>query len=338
MSHAEQETLQDLAAVVVHQGRRDERGLGDGRAGVGLDAADVAHAHRRTTQAVVTYRRTPVAVLTALVAATAPLLSQATPPDIARERSAFVEWLGKASNSPLAAVAQQPIGPGITLGPSNADVPLEGVAEHRVSERGGIVTLEGPTGSRVVPAGRTVALGRFFLTSGGVSGRRVVTVYGPERDSKTAEYYGYDPRLVFVGPMSPPERPGKVRVLALDGIETEAAEAGTVELPIGGRRVRLLVRRIPTGAEDEAELEIYFRDATNDQGTYPAGRFVTLVPIGEGRYRLDFNRARNPFCAYSSAFPCPAPWRGNTIEAKVEAGERYLGGGLSAPPGGLEAR
>jgi uncharacterized protein (DUF1684 family) len=183
-----------------------------------------------------------------------------------------------------------------------------------------------------------VALGQFFVTSAGLPGRRVLTVFGPKRDDKAAEYYRYDRSLVFTGPMAPPERPGKVRVLALDGVETEAVEAGTVSVPIGGRRMRLLVRRIPTGGEDESELEIYFQDATNGQGTYPAGRFVPLVPLPDGRYRLDFNRARNPFCAYSSAFPCPAPWRGNTLEAKVEAGERYLGGGLIAPPAGLEAR
>jgi uncharacterized protein (DUF1684 family) len=125
-----------------------------------------------------------------------------------------------------------------------------------------------------------------------------------------------------------------VRVLAVDGIETEATEAGTVTVPVGGHSVRLRVRRIPTGMEDEADLEIYFRDGTNGQGTYPAGRFVTLIPLGDGRYRLDFNRARNPFCAYSSAFPCPAPWRGNTIDARIEAGEKYLGGGLTSPPAG----
>jgi uncharacterized protein len=283
-------------------------------------------------------RRIAAAVLTALAALSAGLQSQTPPPDISQERAAYAEWLATAPSSPLAAVAQQPIGPGIRLGPRDADVPLHGVGEHRVTERDGVVTLEGPDGARVVPSGRTVQLGSYSVTSGGVSGRRVVTVYGPSRDSKAAEYYPYDPKLVFVGPMSPPDRPGKLRVLALDGIETEAAEAGTVVVPIGSRSVRLRVRRIPTGIEDEAELEIFFRDGTNAEGTYPAGRFVALIPLGDGRYRLDFNRARNPFCAYSSAFPCPAPWRGNTIEAKVEAGERYVGGGLSATPGGLEAR
>jgi hypothetical protein len=282
--------------------------------------------------------RIPAAVLTALAALAVALQAQTPPPDISRERSAYAEWLATAPGSPLAAVAQQPIGPGIRLGPPDADVPLDGVAEHRVTERDGVVTLAGPEGARVVPAGRSIPLGAYSLSSGGVAGRRVITVYGPSRATKAADYYPYDPTLVFVGPMSPPEQPGKVRVLAVDGIETEATEAGTVVVPIGGRPVRLRVRRIPTGIEDEAELEIYFRDATNAEGTYPAGRFVALVPVGDRRYRLDFNRARNPFCAYSSAFPCPAPWRGNTIEAKVEAGERYLGGGLSAPPGGLEAR
>ena len=82
---------------------------------------------------------------------------------------------------------------------------------------------------------------------------------------------------------------------------------------------------------EESELEIYFRDGTNGEGSYPAGRFVALVPESGGRYRLDFNRARNPFCAYSTAYPCPAPWRGNTIAAPVRAGERYSGGGLNVP-------
>jgi uncharacterized protein len=267
-----------------------------------------------------------------------PLASQSPPAELARERAEYADWLASAPNSPLAAVAQQPIGPGIRIGPADADVPLAGVAEHRVTEREGAVTLEGPAGSRPLPVGRPVELGEYFVTSAGLPGRRVLTVFGPKRKERATDYYPYDAGLVFTGPMAPPERPGKVRVLALDGVETEAVEAGTVSLPIGGRTTRLRVRRIPTGLEEESELEIYFRDETNGQGTYPAGRFVPLVPLADGRFRLDFNRARNPFCAYSSAFPCPAPWRGNTVEAKVAAGERYLGGGLSAPPAGLEAR
>jgi uncharacterized protein (DUF1684 family) len=138
---------------------------------------------------------------------------------------------------------------------------------------------------------------------------------------------------VFTGPLAPAERAGRVHVLGVDGIEVEAAEAGSVLVPVGGERVRLRVLRLPLAGGEESELEIYFRDGTNGHGSYPAGRFVALVPESDGRYRLDFNRARNPFCAYSSAYPCPAPWRGNTIAAPIAAGERYEGGGLEAPAG-----
>jgi hypothetical protein len=92
--------------------------------------------------------------------------------------------------------------------------------------------------------------------------------------------------------------------------------------------VALRVFRLPVQAGEEWELEIYFRDSTNGRGTYPAGRFVSLLPLGGRRYLLDFNRARNPFCGYSAVYACPAPWRGNRIAAAVEAGERYAGGGL----------
>jgi uncharacterized protein (DUF1684 family) len=97
------------------------------------------------------------------------------------------------------------------------------------------------------------------------------------------------------------------------------------------------VLRILTPGSDESELMIYFRDGSNAAGTYPAGRFVELIPAGAGRYRLDFNRARNPYCAYNTAYPCPAPWRGNTIPVPVRAGEKYLGGGLTAPAPDREA-
>ena len=165
----------------------------------------------------------------------------------------------------------------------------------------------------------------------------MLTVFGPRHSNKAAQYYPAGSPLVFVGPLHPPERPGTVRVLGVDGIEVEAAEAGQRVVPIEGARTRLLVRRLPTTGGEESELEIFFRDGTNGKGTYPAGRFVSLIPMGGGRYRLDFNRARNPFCAYSTAYACPAPWPGNNISAPVAAGERYEGDTASLPAAGEDA-
>ena len=263
--------------------------------------------------------------------------AQSVPADLARERADYADWLAGAAESPFAAIARLPIGSGLRLGPADADVPLHGVPEHRVTEVNGRISLAGPDGTRVLARGRPVRLSDFTLVGDGTPGRGVLAVFGGET-GRRPEYFPYDPALVFEGRLAPPDRPARVRVLAVDGIEVEAVEAGAVTVPVDGTRTRLRVRRIPSPGGEESELEIYFRDGSNGDGSYPAGRFVSLVPVGAGRYRLDFNRARNPFCAYSTAYPCPAPWPGNSIGAEVRAGERYRGGGLEAPPSGMETQ
>ncbi len=246
---------------------------------------------------------------------------------MARERADFAAWLESAPNSPARAVARQPIGTALTLGPADADLPLDGVPRERLAEQAGRIMLTTPEGRRPVSRGIPFRAGRFMLSVDGLPGRSVVTVFDSTSNRHRVRHYPFDPDAVFVGTLLPPPRAGTVRLLGLDGVEVDAVEAGDVVVPLGDRTTRLHARRLPTGAE-ESELEIYFRDATNGRSTYPAGRFVPLIPAGDGRYRLDFNRARNPFCAYSAAYPCPAPWQGNTIVAPVRAGERYDGGGL----------
>ena len=275
-----------------------------------------------------TRRRSGIAWLACLLLLAAPARAQS---DLPGERAEYLHWLTTSPTSPLAALAQQPIGSGLRLGPADADLPLEGMPLYRVESRAGGVRLTGPSGTRILRRGVSAAVGRYTLLADGPSGREALTVFGPTRSAKRPSYYEPSPAYVFVGPLIPPDRQGTTRVLGVDGIEVDAAEAGSVLVPLGGRPVRLRVRRLPLAGGEESELEIFFRDETNGRGSYPAGRFVTLVPAGPGRYRLDFNRARNPFCAYSSAYPCPAPWRGNALFTSVPAGERYEGGGLTAP-------
>ena len=251
------------------------------------------------------------------------------PQAVERERAEFAEWLSTSPVSPWRAVVVRPIGPGLTLGPASADIPLAGVAAGRIGERNGRIVLS--TGDRDIglSRGRVQTVEGWPLIVNGPPGRATITVFdrAPAR-AKTLSHYRYDPKLVFVVTLRPPASAGTQTLLTPDGVEAVAGNAGTVQVSLGGRLRTLQVKRLPGETADESELEIYFRDGTAGKGSYPAGRFVSLIPRPDGSYLLDFNRARNPFCAYNTVYPCPAPWSGNNLPEGVNAGERYEGGGL----------
>ena len=254
---------------------------------------------------------------------------------VEQERRDFAEWLRSAPLSPRRAVGIFPLGAGLTVGPPTAAIPLAGVAAGQLSEHDGRIVLQ--SGERRLPLvrGRAASVGAWRLLVSGPPGRTAVTVFAAElKAGKHPAWFPYDSRLAFTVELVPPLAPATLRLLAPDGVEVEATEAGSVTVTVAGKPQTLLVRRLPGGSDEESELEIFFRDSSNGRTTYPAGRFVSLTPQGGTRYLLDLNRARNPFCAYNTAYPCPAPWRGNAVGAPVQAGERYAGGGLSTPPGG----
>jgi len=272
----------------------------------------------------------PGSVVTSIGARSLLLLSLTTgtlpaqvPTALATERADFASWLAIDALSPYAALALQPVGTGISIGSEPSDVPLptgsRGVAQE---ERGVVMLTQGGT-TVPLPRGRPVRLEQFTLVASGRPGRSVIAAYGQPRKARPPSYYPYAASRLYLVTLEPPERRGRFIILGLDGTETDASEAGFIQVPVGSATARLRVYRVGAVEDEEAELIVFFRDATNGKGSYPAGRFVTLEPEAPGRFRIDFNRARNPFCAYSSVYPCPAPWPGNALPIAIEAGERY---------------
>lgn len=251
-----------------------------------------------------------------------PLRAQ-TPPALEQERREFARWLETSPLSPFAVLALQPVGPGISIGHEPSDIPLPLATRGIAREGNGGVVLDQGNGRLVLPRGRPVPLQNYRLVASGPPGRMTVAAYGAVRGYTAPSYFAFSPALLVTLPLEPPERRGVFRTLGLDGTETEATEAGMVRLSLGAPAVRLRVYRMGGPDDEDAELLIFFRDKTSGRGSYPAGRFIELLPMGGGQYRLDFNRARNPFCAYNTVFPCPAPWPGNSIPTGIAAGEEY---------------
>lgn len=75
-------------------------------------------------------------------------------------------------------------------------------------------------------------------------------------------------------------------------------------------------------------LFIPFTDKTSGEETYANGRYIDLrIPeLESGWYRLDFNKAYNPYCAYiTDKYNCPVPPKENDLDIAIRAGEMAYG-------------
>ncbi|MEM6297806.1 MAG: DUF1684 domain-containing protein [Bacteroidota bacterium] len=72
----------------------------------------------------------------------------------------------------------------------------------------------------------------------------------------------------------------------------------------------------------ESDYFLPFRDATTGKTTYPAGRYLEIEKSTDNTVILDFNKAYNPYCAYSDKYSCPLPPQENHLPIAIEAGEK----------------
>ncbi len=64
-----------------------------------------------------------------------------------------------------------------------------------------------------------------------------------------------------------------------------------------------------------------FVDSLANKETYGAGRYLEPEPTGQGKFRVDFNVAYNPYCAYNDRWSCPLTPFENRLKVPIRAGE-----------------
>lgn len=70
-------------------------------------------------------------------------------------------------------------------------------------------------------------------------------------------------------------------------------------------------------------LFLPFLDKTNGKTSYGGGRFIDVLTTDEqenGTIIIDFNKAYNPYCAYSDRYSCPITPRNNFLDIEINAG------------------
>ena len=91
--------------------------------------------------------------------------------------------------------------------------------------------------------------------------------------------------------------------------------------------VRLYVYQSATLMKQEKlkdYLFVPFGDATTGFESYGGGRYMEFhIPdIKNNKVILDFNKAYNPYCAYTTGYNCPIPPIENLLKVAVRAGEK----------------
>ncbi len=95
---------------------------------------------------------------------------------------------------------------------------------------------------------------------------------------------------------------------------------GELTFSLGGRELRLRVFHAGEGVG--ASVFVPFRDTTSGRESYGPGRYLTLELNEADVYELDFNRAFNPYCAYTDDFECGFPPAENDLPVPIRAGEK----------------
>ncbi|TAG07394.1 MAG: DUF1684 domain-containing protein [Cytophagia bacterium] len=73
----------------------------------------------------------------------------------------------------------------------------------------------------------------------------------------------------------------------------------------------------------EDYLFMPFRDLTNGKTTYEGGRFMDFRISKDNKIIIDFNKAYNPYCAYSDNYACPIIPKENSLEVEILAGIKF---------------
>lgn len=146
------------------------------------------------------------------------------------------------------------------------------------------------------------------------------------------DHFPVDPDYRFELEMHEHDEKEQITVeTSADGVR-EYLRWGEFQLTVAGEEITLQAYK-STGDADH--IWVPFRDETNGEETYGAGRYLDLLEeqhrTPDGRWILDFNMAYNPTCAFNEAYECPLIPLENWLDIPIEAGEKDYPGEPASP-------
>lgn len=116
-----------------------------------------------------------------------------------------------------------------------------------------------------------------------------------------------------------------------DGTSKEFIRYAKVSFKLNGKDLELTLYRnmgLMINPVYKNSLFLPFTDESTNLTTYGGGRYIDLDirDIKQNKIIIDFNKAYNPYCAYSDGYRCPVPPEENDMPVSILAGEKnYMG-------------
>lgn len=104
-----------------------------------------------------------------------------------------------------------------------------------------------------------------------------------------------------------------------------------INFSLNGKAIQMTLYRsvsLSSNPVYKDHLFLPFTDETNNKETYGGGRYIDLdaKEIKDNHLEIDFNKAYNPYCAYSDGYRCPVPPEENDLQLTIKAGEKSYTG------------
>ena len=246
------------------------------------------------------------------------------------ERSAALRDFQDPRKSPLAAVAREDFQGERPLRFGSAEeceVRLPGLPPLALTVRveGDHFLVDGaPT-----QTGARLPLGRYTLrlSHQNFPGAVVLDEESPRlKTGPRPQWFAVDPALRVEGRLLRAPAPRTEVVLSTRGNKRHALQVGHFEFELAGRKLRLSALHLLEPGVGESALSVFFRDQTTGHDSYPVGRYLDPELLHGDVWALDFNRAYNPACAFSTLYNCPIPPKENLLPVAIRAGERNPAG------------
>ncbi|MGD0588006.1 MAG: DUF1684 domain-containing protein [Thermoplasmata archaeon] len=133
-------------------------------------------------------------------------------------------------------------------------------------------------------------------------------------------YYPGDPKYRVRATLKRRPTPEEVYLRTNRDNQAVMRYIGDLEFPLKGEVFHL--RLYHAGEGVGASVFVPFRDLTSGEDSYGPGRYLTLELNESDEYEVDFNRAFNPYCAYTDDFECAFPPSDNDLPVAIPAGEK----------------